>query len=118
MNTPLLGYPIHIFTGKIVDKFLCTWCGNVLNAPLQNSCGHRFCTLCLEDNWKSSPKCPEDMTPIRKEDCFPDNFARREIRQLPVLCEGKGCQWRGKLGDLEVQVQIKRLSGFSLKLNL
>ena len=33
---------------------------------------------------------------------FPDNACRREILNLDVLCGSSGCQWAGKLSDLEV----------------
>ena len=37
---------------------------------------------------------------------FPDNFVRREIKNLEIRCEWseKGCNWEGKLKDYNVSL--------------
>ena len=37
---------------------------------------------------------------------FPDNACRREILNLDVECDLKGCKWIGKLKDLDVSLYM------------
>ena len=47
---PSKGYPHQILgqeLSKIDTNFLCGYCGELLRNPVQASCGHRFCQICL-----------------------------------------------------------------------
>ena len=43
------GFPVDIVVGNFDPKYKCGYCEWLLRDPIQNSCGHRFCKLCLED---------------------------------------------------------------------
>ena len=63
----------------------------------QTSCGHHFCTSCIEKVHGSCPKCRATSYQI-----FPDADRQRYIRGLQVYCSNKkdGCTWKGELKNL------------------
>ncbi|XP_057315624.1 TNF receptor-associated factor 1-like [Hydractinia symbiolongicarpus] len=87
----------------------CCKCGNVLQRPLQLSCGHRCCTRCEKDipvNEAGQKHCPVDDELIEMK--FPDISALTEIMFLLCYCVSKdeGCAWEGKLLDLEDHLKL------------
>ena len=61
------------------------------------SCGHHFCTLCIERVYGTCPTCRATSYQI-----FPDADRQRYIRGLQVYCSNKkyGCTWKGELKNL------------------
>jgi len=102
-----------IFKTDLWKKYLCPKCGLVLKDAVQPSCGHWLCQSCADailapDN-ENLPVCPrddcgEELTAEDGVKYFPDRFVRREILSLPIVCSrrDRGCNWEGKLSELEV----------------
>ena len=90
------------FVDEIPRDLRCPVCLYVLNNPCQISCGHRFCTKCIENLKKQSEmlSCPVDRQTVRG-DIFPDMAAKRHINSLKVKCHHfrEGCAWTGDLVD-------------------
>ena len=90
------------FVNELPRDLHCPVCLYVLKDPCQISCGHRFCTKCIENLKKQSDvfSCPVDRQQI-KGDIFPDMAAKRHINSLKVKCYNfrKGCAWTGDLVD-------------------
>ena len=90
-------------TYKFVDTPLqslqdltCSICLQLVSDPVQTSCGHLFCEICI----KGTNTCPidhEDFTTT------PDNYNKQRLRSFKVKCpnSGWGCKWQGELGDAE-----------------
>ncbi|KAK3102988.1 hypothetical protein FSP39_015546 [Pinctada imbricata] len=76
------------------EKYDCPICLLVLRDPYQTQCGHRFCQRCIF-RWlrDSDQRCPIDNAVLSESMLFPDNFAKREIMGLQVMCPNKkeGC---------------------------
>jgi hypothetical protein len=90
------------FVHPLLKRHECPLCQLAMRNPMQTECGHIFCKECLEPALSHRPPlCPLDKEPISRESIFPDNACRREILNLDVLCGSSGCQWAGKLSDLE-----------------
>ncbi|XP_062523453.1 TNF receptor-associated factor 3-like isoform X2 [Corticium candelabrum] len=92
------------FDPPLEKKHECPLCLYALRDPIQTPCGHRFCTSCIKNVLiQDRAKCPLDNEPLRKDEIFPDNFCRREVLSLTVLCSNKefGCSWKGQLKELE-----------------
>lgn len=44
------GFSVKILTEKLSDsKFLCEWCGSLLRGAKKASCGHFFCSSCVDN---------------------------------------------------------------------
>ncbi|XP_050739933.1 TNF receptor-associated factor 6-like [Eriocheir sinensis] len=84
------------FVPTLEQKYECPICLLALRAPLQTSCGHRFCKDCIHNTLslsESHRRCPIDNTPLGESDLFPDCCAEREVLQLKVRCPNSslGC---------------------------
>jgi hypothetical protein len=49
-------------------------------------------------------ECNEEFIP---EESFPDNSALREITALQCYCTNKGCDWTGKISELEIHLDTE-----------
>ena len=67
----------------------------------QTSCGHHFCTSCIERVYGSCPTCRATSYQI-----FPDANRQRIISGLQVYCSNKkdGCTWKGELKNLSSHI--------------
>uniref|UniRef100_A0A667XUQ9 TNF receptor-associated factor n=1 Tax=Myripristis murdjan TaxID=586833 RepID=A0A667XUQ9_9TELE len=78
------------FVLKLKDEFVCPICGGVVLNPHQSSCGHIYCSHCLQSLLeRSSPcsaVCPVDGAVITLAEVFQDNCCKREISSLEVYC--------------------------------
>ena len=85
---------------RLVDKFICPICQEILYEPVQTSCGHLFCGQCLEG--AKVLDCPSCRTKFEEEPRR-DRFNEREIKNLTIKCRSssRGCQWEGELGNIE-----------------
>ena len=81
---------------EFLEELKCAVCLELVADPVQTSCGHLFCEVCIED----TDTCPIDREQFTSH---PDNFNDRRVRNFKVKCcnKGKGCQWQGNLGDAD-----------------
>ena len=87
----------------------CPICLNImLKEPSQTSCGHHFCTSCIEKVHGSCPKCRATSYKI-----FPDADRQRYISGLQVYCSNKkdGCTWKGELKNLADHINKDKRNG-------
>ena len=76
----------------------CPICLQIMTKDISlTSCGHHFCTSCIERVYGSCPKCRA--TPYQ---IFPDTDRQHYIRGLQVYCSNRkyGCTWKGELTNL------------------
>ncbi|XP_077994746.1 TNF receptor-associated factor 6-like [Glandiceps talaboti] len=105
LEEPIQGYDIE-FLPSLEAKYECPICLMALRDPTQTECGHRFCRACIRRSIRDAgPKCPVDNVPLTEDKVFPDNFAKREILSLIVLCPNHGCQQTFELRMLESHQQ-------------
>lgn len=85
-------------------QFECPICLSCLKEPVLTSCGHRFCSSCL-NLWLESKgeSCPVDGGTLNKKlDLFPDHFTRREILNRTTIC--KLCKLEIGLSEMDEHV--------------
>ena len=99
----------EIFVDELPVDLRCPVCLSVLKDPCQTSCGHRFCSQCIENIKKNSPNpvCPIDRQRI-EDGVFPDMAAKMQIKKLKVHCTHvkKGCTWIGDMSDKETHLRV------------
>ena len=85
----------------------CPLCLLVLKEPcLISCCGHKYCRACIELVKRDSKPCPlcnaKDFTFLQ------ERGLERFLKDLDVWCtyRGDGCDWKGKLGSLELHLNI------------
>ncbi|XP_013381076.1 TNF receptor-associated factor 3 [Lingula anatina] len=97
-------------------RYKCVKCNNMLRRPLQTSCGHRMCDICVDELFAEhgdTADCPgreEDCDQLRKNDpksILKDACVRREMGQLKVFCPNKntGCAGVYKWKDIKKHVE-------------
>ncbi|KAI6651493.1 TNF receptor-associated factor 6 [Oopsacas minuta] len=97
------GYDAN-FSPPLKKRLECPICLLAQKDPLQTPCGHRFCANCIDNALRlTGQRCPIDNKALSLTQLFPDNFARREVLSLSVLCNNSkpGCVWKGELRELE-----------------
>ena len=83
----------------------CPVCLLILKEPcLISCCGHKFCRVCVErvkENEKPCPLCSEPDFSFMQE-----RGLERFLKESQVWCSYKkdGCEWKGKLGELELHL--------------
>ena len=84
---------------QLIERYICPICQELINDPVQTSCGHLFCEFCLRIN--NSGFCPACRT-LFSEQPRRDKFNQREVKKLTVSCpnKAKGCSLVGDLGDI------------------
>lgn len=123
--TPAGGFPLGILVGNSPPdpKFLCAKCCLILRQPMQSFCGHRYCKSCLDvifqtrheeddsdadENAKifcemcSQEGATSEYSVLRKDQMFPDNAIKREIKNREARCiHIPGCTWTGLFHEYE-----------------
>ncbi|XP_033217069.1 TNF receptor-associated factor 6-like [Belonocnema kinseyi] len=93
------------------SRFECPICINWLKDPVLTSCGHKFCSECI-NTWltKQGAACPVDSKPLNPEDLFPDLFTKREIAQQRTYClyQEYGCTV--ELSPIELESHMSECS--------
>ena len=80
----------------------CPVCLLILKEPcLISCCGHKFCRVCVERVKKDKKPCPLCSEPDFS--FMQERSLERFLKGLQVWCSYKkdGCEWEGKLGELE-----------------
>ncbi|XP_072422053.1 TNF receptor-associated factor 1 isoform X1 [Chiloscyllium punctatum] len=107
------GFPQNICDDVPEEKYLCSFCKNILRKACQTLCGHRYCWACVEwiVKYNKTPicqKCKEDEPPSINEDSilalgkiFTDAAVSKEILDLKVHCINLGCTWKNILKNYE-----------------
>ena len=91
------------FVNPVANAFQteCPICHLILRNPCQvTCCGNNFCQSCIQKVQANKTACPT----CREEfDTFFNKGLVRSLNQLHVYCShsGKGCDWRGELGELD-----------------
>ena len=89
----------------------CAVCLMTLREPyLTDCCGNSFCRLCIQRVQSNKLPCPLcNETPFN---IFPNKWLQRSLREFQVYCAFKksGCEWSGKLGELEKHLNYKPTS--------
>jgi len=97
-----MGHSTDIFLDKPADTCICAVCHDVLKDASSLSCGHSFCTECIDSLYlMDSPSCPTCRTDITSTN--PNYVVRGIIDALDVTCPDGGdeCGWKGKVGELQ-----------------
>src|SRR6056300_445787 len=78
-----------------MEKLKCCVCKQVLRIPMQTSCGHRICKMCVETLFKDKtgsvicPAAEEDCCPLIESEILNDYGGIRELGRLKVYCTFK-----------------------------
>lgn len=119
----LAGYDYE-FVPSLDNKHMCPICLLALRDPVQTECGHRFCQPCISRSlewvvcldiqpatlalvlityaFRHQKKCPVDNDPLTTNQLFQDKYAHREVLDLKVKCNNKGCDFVSELRLIEV----------------
>ena len=87
----------------------CPICLQIMSKDISlTSCGHHFCTLCIERIHGACPTCRATSYQI-----FPDTNRQRIISGLQVYCSNKkdGCTWKGELKNLSGHIKKGKRKG-------
>ncbi|XP_078082508.1 TNF receptor-associated factor 1 isoform X1 [Mustelus asterias] len=110
------GFPQNICDDVPEQKYLCSFCKNILKKAYQTLCGHRYCWACVEwiVKYNKTPicqKCKEDEPQSINEDSilglgkiFSDAAVSKEILDLKVHCINPGCTWKSTMKNYEDHV--------------
>lgn len=94
----------YVFVDQLeatLSELQCPICQQILQNPLQTSCGHLFCKHCLLEALQRRPRdCPLCR---QRHTHMKDAFNQRKIGNLQVKCSNhaKGCLWVGMLSSVE-----------------
>ncbi|XP_007900919.1 TNF receptor-associated factor 1 [Callorhinchus milii] len=110
------GFPPNICDDVPEEKYLCSFCKNVLKKAHQTLCGHRYCWACVEwivrcNKTPICQKCKEDDPQSMNDDSilslekvFSDAAVSKEILDLKVHCINPGCTWEERMKNYEDHV--------------
>ncbi|KAK1155598.1 TNF receptor-associated factor 2 isoform X1 [Acipenser oxyrinchus oxyrinchus] len=117
LESSLPGFILTILGTSLEPKYLCRECCRILRKPVQAQCGHRFCWFCYNNITSSGPqRCTacqqegifeEPASILDTNSAFPDNAARREIENLPAVCNNEVCSWKGSIKEYETSHEGK-----------
>jgi len=87
----------------VIDEYFCSLCQGIYNHPIVDDCGHVFCQDCLSQYLKFSSICPISQTPLKNKQTYAIKFISNILDKQLVYCKKRknGCQWVGKLAELE-----------------
>ena len=102
------------FAEPIHERFICSICMKVIKDPhLLVCCGHKCCTVCLE-NWaiQSPSGCP--YCQLSGEHVV-EKGMKSEIESFKILCpyQYNGCEWIGELRNLQDHWELKNGCDYS-----
>ena len=86
---------------QFLEDLKCPVCLQLVSDPVQTSCGHLFCDECME----GIDVCPVDGLDFT---LTPDHLNDARVCNFKVKCPQKenGCQWQGRLGDIDKHIEI------------
>lgn len=97
--------PRHV-DDPLVKDMTCTICQELPLEPVITSCDHIFCNVCIEQSLEESPVCPNDRTPLTKEEIKSlSGMLRRVWTRIEVKCPHHGCTWSETLGNYEAHAE-------------
>ncbi|XP_067830082.1 TNF receptor-associated factor 2-like isoform X2 [Heptranchias perlo] len=80
---------------------LCSACRFLLIKPKQTECGHRYCTACLENLFKTDNEadCSVCQKKILRSKVYVDRAAENDAFSTKIQCPAyqEGCDWTGSL---------------------
>ena len=93
------------------DDLICLICERIARKPYQvDCCGKVFCKSCIDERQGRSQACPNCCKGLRM---FNDRLSERRIKTLRLSCENEenGCQWLGKLEELDQHMENCEFAG-------
>lgn len=100
------GYKQEWFIDKIEDNYLCSICREIVRNPLNLSCPHLVCQLCINRSVKNEcPECREKFIPNKSSVI---KFIQQNLSTKKIKCifNDKGCKWVGTIGTNERNLGI------------
>lgn len=84
------GNHVYDYTEAVDEELTCNVCLQPLVSPMDTSCGHTFCAICIQSVVKSLKMCPVDRKAQTLEDLRQSNLIiRRMLDKLMVVCPNK-----------------------------
>ncbi len=87
----------------VIDEYYCTLCKGIYMHPTVDDCGHVYCRDCLFKYMETSSSCPVSNNMLDRSKITSIKFIANILDKQSVYCKKRklGCQWIGKLSDLE-----------------
>ncbi|XP_012282303.1 TNF receptor-associated factor 6 [Orussus abietinus] len=95
---------------QLESRFECPICLTWLRDPVLTSCGHRFCSQCI-NSWleKEGACCPVDSKPLKPgSDLFRDLYTSREISQQRTHCPYQQFGCTVKLSPIDMESHVNQ----------
>ena len=105
-----MGYGTTRFAGPVDPNLICGICSSVLEDAVLTTCGHSFCSSCLE-TWLARPStatCPECRSVVNPNEAKPILSLRNLINGFQVECDNteRGCKVLVKLERLRSHLDV------------
>lgn len=108
----IAGYKLELLRENIEPELVCQLCDGMLNEPLETSCGHAFCSACIESfSLQKSEKmvcpasdCSEQLPSV--SELKPGNILAKLVNKQIMRCpfQSKGCSWSGYCDEIDSHV--------------
>ncbi|KAH8883683.1 putative ubiquitin fusion degradation protein [Thozetella sp. PMI_491] len=88
-----LDYQSLAYPESVDETLQCPICKTAFHEPVTTkSCGHTFCTVCLEHAYEIQPICPIDRQPLKfPQDTHTTRVITHQLDRLAVVCPNPGC---------------------------
>ncbi|KAK3387481.1 hypothetical protein B0H63DRAFT_158442 [Podospora didyma] len=90
---PKLDYQSLDYEVPVDPALQCPICHTPFHQPVTTrTCGHTFCSECLDRSLETQPVCPIDRQPVNpSRDLFRARVISDQLERLKVKCPNKGC---------------------------
>ncbi|CAF0816201.1 unnamed protein product [Rotaria sp. Silwood1] len=111
------GLPFDKTSSTIKSCYLCSLCQYLLVEPKCTTCGHRYCSTCLEKLINEQfPVCSiKNCTQVITNNIiYTDSAMKNDMKRLSdIVChnKSKGCSWRGDYTSYANHLQVCTLEG-------
>lgn len=98
---------LYDYPDNVDDALLCGICLQPLVDPVDTTCSHTFCYICLKGRLRMSKTCPADRQSIKEKDIKPSSLLVRKILdKLTVVCPNNAyCDQMMARSALEVHLK-------------
>ncbi|OWF51811.1 TNF receptor-associated factor 5 [Mizuhopecten yessoensis] len=86
-----MGLDPRQFVDAVDEKYICKLCHKVFLDPVENVCGHIFCSSCIKKRLKGdmAKRCPVCSAPLTTKTAQPSMDFRLELLNLQIRCHNK-----------------------------